>query len=124
MMVLDGLKKRIEQNDELFLAFCAVMPALDSGDQKFAAEMMNKLIGGDQFLAKQVGEWLKRYRIRTVDEINSYEIFLKATGITIFPNTEVSNSNEDPMKAKTAEEFQRLIQEHNKKRFKSKASKP
>ena len=83
MTILSGLKKRIEEKNEPFAIFGAIFPSLDSGDQEYAAQAMNKLIKDDQFLAKQAGTWLSNFRINKDEDLKKYEIFLKATGIKL-----------------------------------------
>ena len=81
MTILSGLKKRIEEKNEPFAIFGAIFPSLDSGDQEYAAQAMNKLIKDDQFLAKQAGRLMTKFRIKNDEDVKKYEIFIKATGI-------------------------------------------
>lgn len=85
-VVLSGLKKRVEETNDLFVVFCTIFPALDAGDQEYAAQSMNKLIKGDQFLAQLAGKWMTNYWIRSDEDLKKLEPFLKATGIKINQN--------------------------------------
>lgn len=83
LTVLGGLKKRIKADNDPFVVFCAIFPALDGNDVDFAAESMNKLIKDDPFLAKLTERWLVNFWIRSDERAKRIEPFLKATGITL-----------------------------------------
>jgi hypothetical protein len=85
MEALSGLKKRIEDKNEAFAILGAIIPSLDSGDQGYAAEAMNKLSKNDPFLSQQAGKWIAAFRIRNEEDIKKYEAFIKTTGVEMTP---------------------------------------
>jgi hypothetical protein len=79
--LLHGLTKLIDRTGDPFVRFCVILPALDAGDQQYAAEAMNSLIKEDPFLADLAKQRLKTSWVSTPSEQAKLGPFLKATGL-------------------------------------------
>ena len=85
LIALGGLKKRLEENYDPFIAFCTIFPALDAGDQEYAGKAEKKLMETDRFLAVLVSKWLVKFWINDTKDAKTLEPFLKITGIKLTP---------------------------------------
>ena len=74
--VLGNLKKRIEEEEDPFIMFCALFPVIDYEDRKYALDLYRKMAKKDSFLAQKAVEWLK-YQVKRRGSTSRKE-FLKA----------------------------------------------
>jgi hypothetical protein len=79
--LLNGLTKRIDRFNDPFDLFCVILPALDAGDQQYAADAMNTLLKEDPFLADLAQKRLKTSWVTGPNEQAKLGPFLKATGL-------------------------------------------
>lgn len=79
--VLSGLQKKLEKNDDLFLVFCTIFPALDTQHQDYAGQSMSRMMKEDPFLAKIAEKWIHELRLYSDHNIKYYDQFLKSSGM-------------------------------------------
>jgi len=96
LMVLSGLKKRIEENNDPFVVFCSIFPALDAGEQEYAAQSFNKLLKADVFLADLAGQWLANHWCTAEKNPTTIQTFLQATGLKLTPKSDTPSEPQQP----------------------------
>ena len=85
LVVLSGLKKRLEAGYDPFVAFCTIFPALDAGDQDYAGKAERILMRMDFFLADLASKWLASYWLDDTKDVTKLEPFMKITGLRFAP---------------------------------------
>lgn len=77
LTVLGGLKKMITKREDSFVRFCAIFPALDGNDGKFAVESYKMIEKTEPYLAERIAEWIYGY----YENAEAKDAFVKSTGI-------------------------------------------